>query len=823
MCITKQVLIITAFFILLASHLLPQSWQSSRVYYNNNGSLVYTKDTANNRIPDFSFAGYKNGNSPLPDAANVVTISPIAGDNTEHIQDAIDQAGALSVNAQGIRGAVLLNAGVYRISGTLLLNYDGVILRGAGNGSDSLTNTILYGTGDTPHQRSIILAGGGTNSRWKEQVSGTKTNITNDTVFIGDTTITVANAANLNVGDNIVIYHPSTVTWLQAINYGGTHSNDPGAEPGIDVPWEAGDVDIIYNRYIKAKNGNTLTLDIPVCHHLIKSLSQSYIYKYARTNLKKNIGIENLRIDNDYSGELDENHVWQSIDLFQLEDSWVKNCTMLHFGQSGIRTCTASRVTIKKCTALDPVSIITGERRYNYQFYHASQMILVDSCHAANGRHHYMSNGISSTSGNVLHNCTSSGAYAPSEGHRMWTQALLYDNHKELDGPRAGYSDILLALYCRGYAGTSHGWSSVNSVAWNCDIANGSLVLQQPPLSQNYAIGCRGNTITGHTPVAPFDEPEGFIEGSNVSGLQPQSLYTAQLMQRLGGYTEPTAAPSQGSYQLTDSTALQLSWLNGNGQARIIIARQSGTANAVPVDNATYQANPVFGSGSLIGTDSYVVYKGMASTAAISGLLPGRIYTFSIFEWNGSPGFENYLSSTPLVLSVTTPALAYYSNGTGGGTWDSASSWKSGIIPDSLSLVIVKSGDSIRVVNSGTKVGSIQVASGGKLTASGSNIGSTNTKFVIVYGNNITNNGTLGTGSDGLSLKVADSLMITGSAPCKFAKVIPAGINAKVVFNADCALNYRAGATSSGGALILTDGGTAPNPVSKFTLVEIGQ
>jgi hypothetical protein len=196
-------------------------------------------------------------------------------------------------------------------------------------------------------------------------------------------------------------------------------------------------------------------------------------------------------------------------------------------------TRTATRVTIQGCRSIDPVSIITGERRYNYDMSEASQLNLVVGCSARYGRHDYVSNGASYTSGCVFLECTSEGAYAPSEGHRRWSTALLYDN-VTFTSPN---TSMLLCLYNRGYYGTSHGWASAHSVAWNCSVGSGVLVLQKPPTAQNYAIGCFG-TVSGVKPPAPFPEPQGYIEGSNRTGLLPASLYRAQLADRLSGATD---------------------------------------------------------------------------------------------------------------------------------------------------------------------------------------------------------------------------------------------------------------------------------------------
>jgi hypothetical protein len=506
-----------------------QAWQSSAVWYNEHGRLEYHRDSEFNRIPDFSYAGYKNGNADIPFIPVVKTIVPVDGDNTAHIQQAIDEVGAMTVNSSGFRGALLLSAGRYPVNGTIKINKSGVVLRGAGDGSDSALNTIIVGIGNTPAQRTILVAGGGSATLWKDQVSGTKTNIISDSVLIGDHTFVVQDASLYSVGDNIIIYHPCSEGWLQSIDYGGTHSNDPGAEPGVDVPWGVNSYPIVFNRYITAISGNTVTVDVPLFYSLIRSRSQSYMYKYARTGIRTQIGIESLRVDIQTAGGTDEHHAWNAIDVYQLEDGWVTNCTMLHFGLSGIRTNTATRITVDNCKAIDPVSIIEGGKRYNFNLYSASQHILIKNSHASNGRHHYVSNGTTYVSGCAFVDCTSQGAYTSSEGHRSWSMGLLFDNHVELDGPRS--DQRLLGLYNRGYYGTSHGWSVANAVAWRCNVRSGLLIVQKPPTAQNYAIGCFG-TVTGVKPPAPFSEPEGYIEGTRKDSLYPRSLYYAQLHDR---------------------------------------------------------------------------------------------------------------------------------------------------------------------------------------------------------------------------------------------------------------------------------------------------
>lgn len=68
-------------------------------------------------------------------------------DDTARIQAALDAAGAAPLSpATGFRGAVVLSEGTFRIATGLLLQHDGVVLRGAGVGQ-----TVLLATAATQY------------------------------------------------------------------------------------------------------------------------------------------------------------------------------------------------------------------------------------------------------------------------------------------------------------------------------------------------------------------------------------------------------------------------------------------------------------------------------------------------------------------------------------------------------------------------------------------------------------------------------------------------------------------------------------------------
>lgn len=497
----------------------PGSWSSTRVHPGDDGYLVYEEDGEKNRIPDFSHSGYHRGDAPIPDVPVALEVAPSGGDDTAAIQAAIDQVGAMAPGPGGFRGAVRLAPGEYTIAGTIELRHSGVVLRGDGDGGDPAKDTILRAVGDTPHQRDVLVAGSGADDRWKPEVVGTRTDVVSELVQVGARALDVAEPDNFVVGDHVVVVHPCTPAWLAAVDDGAT---------GADAPWSVGSQPLVFKRQIAAIDGPTLVFDAPIFNHLDRALSQSYVYRTDRKALVTEVGVEDLRIDIETAGGEDENHAWSAVALRGVEDAWVRRVTALHFGFAGVTVATGVQITVEDCRAWDPVAQVTGGRMYNFDA-SGGQQVLFTRCEARGGRHHYVSNGTSYTSGVVFHRSRSEGTHASSEGHRRWSMGLLYDNVKEVDPAIPG--DVLLGLYNRGDYGTGHGWASAHSVAWAYDLAGGIAIIQRPPTAQNYAIGGSG-TFTGKKPPAPFAQPEGYIEGSDEPGLFPESLYERQLAER---------------------------------------------------------------------------------------------------------------------------------------------------------------------------------------------------------------------------------------------------------------------------------------------------
>lgn len=106
--------------------------------------------------------------------------------------------------------------------------------------------------------------------------------------------------------------------------------------------------------------------------------------------------------------------------------------------------------------------------------------------------------------------------------------------------------------------------------------------------------------------------------------------------------------------------SLNISWSRGNGNQCAVFAIQSGTGSCTPDVDVTYLPNATFGLGDQIGsTGWYCVYNGTGTSASINGLQPNTSYRIHVCEYNFSPDFTHYNSTTATNNPLTaTTAIA---------------------------------------------------------------------------------------------------------------------------------------------------------------------
>lgn len=493
---------------------------SSWAYPRVSGRLQAQPDALGNRILDYSTVGYRNGTAPIPDVPVKITLSPVAGDDAATIQAAINAVKGLSLDTNGFRGAILLNAGEYQIAGNLTIDASGIVLRGVG---DDTNGTVLRATG--AGQRSLIrVAGSGSAST----VANTTHNITNQYVPVGARSFNVDSTSGLAVGDRVMVRRIATEDWIQDL---GMDLLGPGSGgEADDVPWTASSYHLDFDRIITRIEGSRITVDAPITCAIEAKYAGGTIRKFTWSGRINNVGIESIRGVSDFDPSVttnvsaptyyaDENHGWTFIQFGAVEHAWARRVTSQYFGFACVALYSGARcVTVQECRSLDPVSVITGSRRYAFVM-DGAQLCLVQNSYTHKDRHQFVTQ--ARTMGpNVFVDGLSDTAYSDAGPHHRWGTGAIWDN--------ITVNGNSLNVQNRGNYGTGHGWAGGNEVVWNSK-AN-SFIVQNPPTARNWLIGSVGTIQNGTAYVGPHDPGTYDSHGANVF---PNSLYYAQLQDRL--------------------------------------------------------------------------------------------------------------------------------------------------------------------------------------------------------------------------------------------------------------------------------------------------
>ena len=471
------------------------------VFVTKEGKFQYTPDDQGNRIPDFSYAGYKSANEAIPDVAVKVTVPHKAGDATNRIQSAINYVASLPLDKKGFRGAVLLEKGTYQVDGALKINASGVVLRGSGAGDQG---TVLLGAGLS--RETLIRVAGKDDKKLSAEIK-----VTNAYVPVNSFKLSVANGQSFKVGDLVQVRRPSTKNWIEKL---GTDHFGGGITA---LGWKPGQRDIFWDRKVVVVNGNNLTLDAPLTTALDSTYGGGTVAKYTWNGRISNIGIENLKLQSTYNktNVKDEDHRWMALSFENVADAWVRQVNFEHFAGSAVFVQeTAKCITVEDCKSLNPVSEIGGQRRYT--FFTNGQQTLFQRLYAEGGYHDF-SVGYCAAGPNAFVQCESHLPYSFSGTIDSWASGVLFDI-VNVDGNALSYAN-------RGQDGQGAGWSAANSVFWQC--AASRVDNFAPPTAQNWAFGT----------WAQF-QGNGFWDMSNEQ-IRPRSFYYAQLQDRLGDVVKP--------------------------------------------------------------------------------------------------------------------------------------------------------------------------------------------------------------------------------------------------------------------------------------------
>lgn len=215
-------------------------------------------------------------------------------------------------------------------------------------------------------------------------------------------------------------------------------------------------------------------------------------------------------------------------------------------------------------------------------------------------------------------------------------------------------------------------WTAGNGAKRLVIVSKDSAVTVAPAAGLSYTANATFGTGTELLP-GQFVTYDGAANAFDLYGLIPAHTYYVAVFEYNGssftteyltvnpgrGSFSTRRAPTQAATALiataVTGNSVNLSWIKGNGDRRLVVARRDAPVNANPTDMTGYNGDASFGSGSVIGSGNYAVYAGSGTGGVIKNLEPGTTYHFAAFEYNAFWA-PVYLTSSPATGSFTTVA-----------------------------------------------------------------------------------------------------------------------------------------------------------------------
>lgn len=524
------------------------SWESL-LFPKKNGRFTTETVTFGGRqwtFDDFSYVGYRLGEQDLGgDPCRRTFRLTGQGDISAELEAAIDSAGKLG------GGIVAIPKGHYKMSSAVSIPWDNVSIIGAGSGQTFLEVPSNYDSHEAENMAGGLFTFGrrlNTSNRGWVDKGPVVAN-----VFVpvarGTLAIDTVDASAVGIGSWVVLQQ----YFSQALVNANSRAPDQ---------WQANSTldhsifSFSYLRRVVAKSGNRVLLDAPIPRRLDPADNPIHL-RLTDGNMHENSGIAGLTIafDNNTDPRTGRPH-GTAVYFEGMRDAWVYDVHVSNFPRNGLYADFSARITFLDCLVKGAQD--KGGNGYGYGFLEgASQNLLYRNCYGEDTRHNFISSR-SLTSMIVYNRCISENAADPDDTHYAFEQAILWDKHTQLNGES-------LTMFNRGDESNGAYETLASGVIWNFfgdGIAGlqphgGAIYVKPSPDGEAIVIGVngnhqvfdnsKGNTVIPFVPGDLMPAAAGFqvgtgagalgnvlYEGLYQPGLDPESLYEAQLENRTG-------------------------------------------------------------------------------------------------------------------------------------------------------------------------------------------------------------------------------------------------------------------------------------------------
>jgi PKD-like domain/Concanavalin A-like lectin/glucanases superfamily/FG-GAP-like repeat/IPT/TIG domain/Secretion system C-terminal sorting domain len=253
---------------------------------------------------------------------------------------------------------------------------------------------------------------------------------------------------------------------------------------------------------------------------------------------------------------------------------------------------------------------------------------------------------------------------------------------------------LLFALFCTGnlfsQTASNFVFSNLNTTSFTVSWTNGGgtgriAVVRAFPNGITYPVN--GTNYTANSTFGSgtslgssnFVVYKGTLSSVTVTGLTTNTLYYVTVFEYTGLSSNPTFYPSTTSYggsshyTLTSQPTTQatnvlgsaitnnsatVSWTTGNGTYALATVKAGATNTNLPSDGTVYFSSSSFLSGDPVGTFPYAysVASTTGTSVNVTGLSPTTDYVAAAFEYNGTGGAQNYMTTSVSTDGFTTLA-----------------------------------------------------------------------------------------------------------------------------------------------------------------------
>jgi hypothetical protein len=385
-------------------------------------------------LPDFSYAGYHFSEKPIPDVTKTKKIFRVTDYGAKPNDEAYDDAGiqaairAAEQNAGG--GVVFFPAGKYLIAPDedkdkqIRISKSGIVLKGSGAGAKG---TQIHQVNMRVNGRQILFQ--------PDNLETKKlTTITRDAAR-ESFWIEVADAANLKVGQDVVVKHKSeafTRIYFAPLDLKPQWTRLFGAKGGMQIS-EIHTIEKIEGKKVKFRN--PLHLDV-------KLVPAAPFELYTFTSLQE-CGVEDILFTSNWKNYPEEflhhknaihDYAYMALAMEYVKNSWVRNCEFLDWNE-GVFLRAGYGVSVLNVNFKGKKGHASVHARTGYG-------VLIKNCHFNDAQHHGAGTGYSAA-GTVISQCTL-GTDQNFDIHSGQPYATLFDNiqggvFSNLGGPEPGH------------------------------------------------------------------------------------------------------------------------------------------------------------------------------------------------------------------------------------------------------------------------------------------------------------------------------------------------------------------------------------------------